>query len=222
MDMVQTARDLPSSWSDRLAGAERTLAAAIEGLDSAATLQPGPLEAAVEAVARAQAAALEALDQELARGLGERLGQVALALAAGGDGAERFERVTLALEGARQLLRHQEDGPALWRERSPRELLEWLSRALEGVSQAELAGLLGVSAKTVYRWQSGATAAGAGDEDRLRALAALVAQLRGTLTGSGIVRWLRQPRAAGPAPLALLADPSLLPGLLRDAAGLRG
>jgi len=220
--MAQTARDLASAWSDRLAEAERNLAAAIERLDAARSLEPGPLETAVEAVAGAQAAALEALDQELARGLGQRLGQVARALAAGRDEAERFDRVTLALEGARQLLRHHEDGPALWRERSPRELLQWLSTALEGISQAELAGLLGVSAKTVYRWQSGATTAGGGDEDRLRSLAALVAQLRGTLTGSGILRWLKQPRAAGSAPLAVLADPALLPGLLHEAAALRG
>lgn len=219
--MAETARALGGSLSERLAAAEAGLAAALERLDAAGRLEPETLAGGLAHLRAAQEVALDAVDQRLSRGLAERMGQIAAALAAGEAGT-RLERVTLALEGARQLLRHDPAGPGLWRDRTPRELVQWLAGALEGISQAELADLLGVSTKTVYRWQSGATAAGAGDEDRLRALAALVAQLRGTLTGTGIVRWLRLPRAAGPAPLTLLTDPEQLPALLRDAAALRG
>jgi hypothetical protein len=109
-------------------------------------------------------------------------------------------------------------------DRSSKELARWLVETLD-VPQREIASILGVPLRTFQRWASTSERArpeGA-DSDRLRVLAAIVNQLRFSLTGAGIVRWLNVKNGwlDGKRPRVLLADPIQQPRLLSAARALR-
>jgi hypothetical protein len=116
------------------------------------------------------------------------------------------------------------EGRAVSPDRSPKELARWLVEAMD-VPQRELAAALGVPLRTFQRWASAGESSqpeGA-DADRLRMLAVVVNQLRFSLSGTGIIRWLGSRNAwlGGKRPRALLGDPLHQPRLVRAARALR-
>ena len=109
-------------------------------------------------------------------------------------------------------------------ERSPKELARWLVTTLDA-PQRELADVLGVPLRTFQRWASerDRVQPEGADADRLRLFAAVVNQLRFSLTASGVVRWFHLTNSwlDGRRPLELLADPLTQPRLLAAAGALR-
>lgn len=90
-----------------------------------------------------------------------------------------------------------------------------------GVSQKDVAELLGVDLRKLQRWLSDATAnQPEGDEARrVRTVAKLVARLRHVYTSPGVIEWFSwsQPDLGDATPAQLLRDVSRTPDLLRLA-----
>jgi transcriptional regulator with XRE-family HTH domain len=109
-------------------------------------------------------------------------------------------------------------------ERSGKELVAWLAERAE-VSQAELAKLLGVSARQFQRWLSPSESASPEGDDlrRVRTVARIVNQLRFSLTPAGVVAWFtwRLPDLNGKRPVDLLDKPARFPDLIGAAAETR-
>ena len=120
------------------------------------------------------------------------------------------EQMRIRLEQLRQVFRDLEEGKTIYDTLPAREVAVWLDNELD-VSQARIAGLLGVSSRTFQRWVSPNETSGPDNEDarRLRVIAAAVNHLRNALSGPGVVSWLEAPnvRLEGRAPLDLLSEP---------------
>lgn len=120
----------------------------------------------------------------------------------------------LGLEQVRQALRDlvearpsNEDAPAA-------EVVQWLEDTL-GASQVRLASLVGAAPRTWQRWKAAEQVPDEVAALRLRRLAAVVAQLRHTLTAPGVLVWFERPHPA------LKAEQGTPGELLDDADGYR-
>jgi transcriptional regulator with XRE-family HTH domain len=225
MDMAWPARSRPEPRDDELEALEEELAALVRALDAAGRLgsdERRRLAHALEGLERAQRVAMDRVDLQLGRQLYAELTGLAEALALDDDPESQLDEVGIRLEALRQVLRDRREGAAVWRDSSGPELARWLHSALAGTSQADLAQLLGVSQKTVYRWLADESSIAPRDEQRLRALCAVVAQLRHSLTSGGIVAWLREAAIEGLSPIQRIASGRDLGLVLESAAALRG
>jgi hypothetical protein len=128
----------------------------------------------------------------------------------------------LGLQRAADVLDRMADGDAVAPTRSSQEIAAWLAGTLEA-PQTEVAALVATSPRTYSRWVGGETAPVGEEARRLRTVAALVAQLRHSLTAIGVLRWFDWPNEllGGRAPREALADPEATPTLFRMAARLR-
>jgi uncharacterized protein (DUF2384 family) len=129
----------------------------------------------------------------------------------------------LALEQVRQALRDIVDGRPADEDVPPAVVARWLEGTLT-VPQAEVARLVGTSARTWQRWLAGAQP----EPDalaRLRRIARLAMHLRHSLTGPGVARWFERPhpliKEGGGCPADLLDDPGEYARLQALAAGTR-
>lgn len=141
-----------------------------------------------------------------------------------GDAAAARREMRTRLEQMRQVFRDIAEGGPLYEDRSAKEIARWLASVLD-TSQASLAELLGVSARTFQRWISTADSAGPEGEDarRVRVVARIANHLRHALTGPGVVRWfqLPHPQLDDRRPLDILDDPQAAERLTRLAASAR-
>ena len=129
----------------------------------------------------------------------------------------------IALEQIRQALRDLGDARPVDEDVPPSDVARWLERTL-GVSQAEVARLVGTSPRTWQRWLAG-TQPESDALARLRRIARLTLHLRHSLTGPGVARWFERPHpllkdGAG-CPADLLDDPGEYARLQALAAGTR-
>ena len=129
----------------------------------------------------------------------------------------------LALEQVRQALRDIVEARPVDEDVPPAQVATWLEDTL-GVPQAQLATLVGTSARTWQRWLTGVQP----DPDalvRVRRVARLAMHLRHALTGPGVARWFTRPhpliKDGVGRPVDLLDDPDGFQRLLVLAAGLR-
>jgi DNA-binding transcriptional regulator YiaG len=140
------------------------------------------------------------------------------------DLAESRDRLRLALDGLASAFDAIAESQPVSDERTGKEIVAWLAERTE-VSQAELAKLLGVSARQFQRWLSPAEKASPEGDDlrRVRAVARIVNQLRFALTPAGVVDWFtwRLPDIGRKRPLDLLNTPERLPELIGLAADMR-
>lgn len=140
------------------------------------------------------------------------------------DAAAARRELRTRLEQMRHVFRDIAEGGPLYEDRSAREIARWLAAALDA-SQASLAELLGVSARTFQRWISEVGSGGPQGEDarRVRVVARIANHLRHALTGPGVVRWFARPhpRLGGGRPLDVLDDPQAADLLTTLAAGTR-
>jgi len=138
------------------------------------------------------------------------------------DDDAALEGVELALEAMRDIFHDMAESPAMSEDRSPEEIARWLKDATQGSSQ-EVAGLLGVSKRTMERWLAGTSAPQGDDRMRLLLAARLINQLRHAMTGRGALRWFARamPDLAGRTPRELLLDPASAPALVGLAAQAR-
>lgn len=140
------------------------------------------------------------------------------------DAPAARDRLRIALESIRQSLAAIAEREPVADERDPKEIVQWLAAHTE-VSQARLAGLIGVSARQLQRWLSPTESArpDAGDARAVRVIARVVAQLRFVLTPAGTIEWFDWPRGDldGRRPRDLLDDPAGEPALWTAAAAMR-
>jgi transcriptional regulator with XRE-family HTH domain len=128
----------------------------------------------------------------------------ALSLTAAGEDAE--DMLVAGLEDIRTGVLAVAEGRPVGRDRSATELLRWLS-ATFGVTQRDIARLLGVAPRTVQRWLSGESTMPQAEEDRLRLLTRALNELRFAYTGPAALAWLvRDHPLAGRRPIDLLAE----------------
>jgi hypothetical protein len=134
------------------------------------------------------------------------------------------DRMRMALDGLAAAFDAIAEQEPVSDDRTGKELVAWLAERTE-VPQAELAGLLGVSARQFQRWLSPSEKAGPEGDDlrRVRAVARIVNQLRFSLTPAGVVDWFsrRLPQLGRKRPIDLLDHPERLPELIALAASTR-
>jgi putative toxin-antitoxin system antitoxin component (TIGR02293 family) len=125
-----------------------------------------------------------------------------------GRGADVEDQVIDDLETVLECLLAYDEGRPVAADRSVPQLIEWLTATL-GLSQARVAGLIGVSLRTLQRWLGGQARPGPEDTARVRRLARLVNQARFALTPDGVIGWLSRPTAylEGRAPRDLVTSP---------------
>lgn len=133
---------------------------------------------------------------------------------------EEVDGLLTKIEAARHVLRDALDHAADRAVGDTRELIDQLSAWLPGVTQKELAALLGVQARTVQRWRSDG---GRTLTERERLVGDLVAVLRHGWTPRGVLRWFERPHPEldGEAPLSLLDDEARAPDLRAAAVAGR-
>jgi DNA-binding transcriptional regulator YiaG len=138
------------------------------------------------------------------------------------DRAEARNLVRTGLERMRHALQEIADAAKVGDERSPKQLVSWLSEILP-VSQRELAAILGVNARKLQRWLHGANEPEGDDALRVTVVARIVNQLRHSLTPVGVLRWFDRTRAelGGRKPRTLLASAEHIPQLIELAASIR-
>jgi uncharacterized protein (DUF2384 family) len=133
-------------------------------------------------------------------------------------------QMRIRLEQLRQVYRDLAEGEAVYEDRPAKHVARWLGEVLD-TSQARLAELLGVSARTFQRWVSKTDPVGPEGEDarRVRVLARAANHLRHVLTGPGVVRWFEapNPQLGGRRPIDLLDDPDGASRLATLAASAR-
>lgn len=129
----------------------------------------------------------------------------------------------LAVEQIRQALTAILEAGPLDEDVPPAQVAAWLEHVL-GMSQQQLAELVGTSARTWQRWRGGAKP----DPElltRLRRIARVALHLRHALTGPGVGRWFVRPHPliehGQGRPADLLDDPDGFRYLIELAAGLR-
>jgi transcriptional regulator with XRE-family HTH domain len=141
----------------------------------------------------------------------------------GSDEREMRSDTRLALEQVRQALRDIMEARPVDEDAEPAQVAAWLEENL-GLSQQQLAELVGSSARTWQRWLTG-TQPDPEQLVRLRRIARLAMHLRHALTGPGVARWFIRPhpllKAGTGRPIDLLDDPEGYQKLLVLASGLR-
>ncbi len=137
-------------------------------------------------------------------------------------GPDARRSLMLGLQRSAEVLDRISEGDEVSPARSAKHVAGWLSSAVEA-PQAEIAALVGTSPRSFSRWQSGDTTPDGEDARRLRTVAALVSQLRFSLTGVGVLRWFEWPNELldGRTPREALGDATATPTLFRLAARLR-
>lgn len=212
---ASAAEDLAREWYPRVEAAGRQLRT-----ESAV---PADVKALIDEIAERLGGPIS-----LFAGTDPYLGQAVLAAALACDKGLRAvtdqaaaEKLRLGLERLRQAFRDLIDEAPTADARQSKDVARWLVEHVT-VPQAQLAGLLGVSPRTLQRWLSvGDSATPEGeDEMRLRAVARVVSHLRHIFTGPGVMRWFERPNPhlSGEAPSSLLADATQIPTLLRLAS----
>lgn len=140
------------------------------------------------------------------------------------DELEARDQLRVALESLRQGFAAIAESEPVGDERSPKEIVRWLTDNAE-VPQSRLADLLGVSLRQFQRWASTSqpTQPEGDDARRVRAVARIINQLRFALTPAGAVEWFGWPREDldGRAPRELLDQPEGLPKLASIAGSMR-
>jgi hypothetical protein len=141
-----------------------------------------------------------------------------------GEGLSARNSLRSALGRLSQALLLIAEGRAVSPDRNPKELARWLVETVD-VPQREIASVLRVPLRTFQRWASPTESSQpeGEDADKLRMLAMVVNQLRFSLSGTGIIRWLGVTNAwlDGKRPRSLLGDPLQQPRLVRAARALR-
>ena len=175
----------------------------------------------VEAIYDADAEWTDAQDPETR----ELLLRAALDISRGrGDrgAADARRHLMLGLQRTAEVLDRIAEGEDVTPNRSPQQVARWLSGAVEA-PKAELAVLVGTSSRTYSRWIAGETTPDGEEARRLRTVAALVSQLRYSLTGVGVLRWFdwKNDLLGGRTPREALSDPQATPMLFRQATRLR-
>lgn len=137
--------------------------------------------------------------------------------------ADVLDGLLINAEGIRHVIRDTLDGDVPVDERDAAALLSQLEGWLPGVSQGEIAELLGVSRRTIQRWGTSHSSPTA------RAVLAgqLVALLRHGWSPAGVVAWFSRPRRdlGHRRPIDLLDDPAheqALIGLARAGRAQHG
>jgi len=222
-DMSQTL-ERPKAHGEVLAHLEGQVTNLLRELDEKERIDAPDEEVvwtlATKEVPQAVEVATEAVDLDTTKKLTWLVASLSEALRLERGTPQRYDGVMMSLEGIREVLTNFREGPGVWAGKDDHELVVWLLQTLPGIPQKQIAGLLGVSPKTVYRWQE---SGGAGDHnDRLRSLAAVVAQLRFSMTPTGIVSWLHQPQGDKKTPLQRLSSPDGMASVIRSAMELRG
>lgn len=140
------------------------------------------------------------------------------------DSPAARDQLRAALESIRQSLAAIAEREPVSDERDSKQIVQWLMEQTE-VSQARLAGLLGVSARQLQRWLSPSESSRPEGEEarKVRLVARIVGQLRFALTPAGTVEWFSWPRSdlGSRTPLELIGDPIEEPRLLRVAGAMR-
>jgi hypothetical protein len=140
------------------------------------------------------------------------------------DPQARRRSVRLALDELHQLLAALAEREPIAADRDANAVARWLVETA-GLTARQLAPLVGVHERTLQRWaaEPPQSAPSGEDERRLRSVAQVVAQLRHTLTASGVLAWMTAPEEAlnGEAPLDRLDEPVGLPAVLAAARRLR-
>jgi len=135
------------------------------------------------------------------------------------DDLDRFEQILLGIERIRQVIRDALDEFVGGADADRRRLMHAVTERLPGITQAELAEVLGVDPRTLRRWSNEAGPL----DHRLVIVARLVSVLRHAWTPAGVMAWFRRERRDlnGAAPIALLADPGSERMLLSAARSSR-
>jgi DNA-binding transcriptional regulator YiaG len=122
------------------------------------------------------------------------------------DPLDAYDDLLLNAEAIRHLLRDAIDGHVEGSEDNIRAVLEQLQRWLPRVSQAELAGLMGISTRQFQRW----AASDAAPNRRAQMVARIVALLHRSWTPEGVVAWFYRPRREleGKQAIDVLDDPA--------------
>jgi DNA-binding transcriptional regulator YiaG len=134
------------------------------------------------------------------------------------------DQLRIALESLRQGLAAIAEREPVSDERSPKELIHWLSARTE-VPQPKLAELLGVSSRQLQRWLSTTQPSQPEGEEarKVRLVARIVNQLRFVLTPAGTVEWFGWPRSdlGGRRPRDLVDVAAEEPTLMMVASAMR-
>jgi uncharacterized protein (DUF2384 family) len=140
------------------------------------------------------------------------------------DKAAKRRQLRISLERVRQALRDLIAEHDVAASQPAKSIARWLSDTTK-VSNAELADLIGVSARTYQRWVSPSepTEPSPDEERRLRTVARAVEQLRWSMTPMGVLRWFQMPHPAlsGQTPADVLDKPAAYEELHRLAASSR-
>lgn len=141
------------------------------------------------------------------------------AIARNGADLDRFEQIILGVERIRQIIRDALDEFTGGRAPDRRSLVSLLRSRLPGVSQVELAELLGADPRTVNRWSQSAGE----PSHRLRLVAQLVQILHHAWTPAGVMAWFSRSREelGGRAPIVVLDEPAFERDLIAEARGSR-
>lgn len=133
---------------------------------------------------------------------------------------EELDHLLTRLEAARHVVRDAVDHGSRDPVGTKHQVLEQLQDWLPGVSLDDLADLVGVSARTLQRWQQHG---GAAPTTRQAAALRLVAVLRHGWTPSGVVKWFRRPHPHLDelTPLSVLAADGDVDRVLAVATGGR-
>lgn len=133
---------------------------------------------------------------------------------------EEVDDLLTRIEAARHVLRDALDHADEHAVADTDELVTQLSAWLPGVTQKELASLLGAQPRTLQRWRA---EGGRPLNERQRLVADLVAVLRHGWTPRGVLRWFERPHPelGGVAPITLLDDEAHAPELRAAAVGGR-
>lgn len=107
-------------------------------------------------------------------------------------GAETEDTAIDDLETVLECLLAYSEGIPVGADRSPAQLLGWLAGTL-GLSQATIAGMVGVSLRTMQRYLRAGARPGPAEVARIRRLARVVNEAGFALTPDGVVAWLERP-----------------------------
>ena len=142
----------------------------------------------------------------VARRLAAALQRLGWLLRTGMAGTQAEDAAIDDLETVLECLLAYAEGVPVGADRSPAELLGWLTAAL-GASQTAIARMISVSLRTLQRWLQGQRP-GPEDASRIRRLARVVNEARLALTPDGVISWLDRPTPYldGRTPADLIGD----------------
>jgi uncharacterized protein (DUF2384 family) len=126
---------------------------------------------------------------------------------------DAFDKLLLDVEAMRHLLRDALDGHVGGSEEDIAAVVGQLQQWLPRASQAELAGLMGISTRQYQRWAQTHSQ----PTRRAQVVARLTAILRRSWTDAGVVAWFHRPRPEldGRPPIDVLDDPAYEQSLFR-------